>query len=156
MQISIPPHSLFLLPSPHPAIFSSSLLPKHHVYFLQGGCDRCCRAHHLGTARSVLAERRGTWPSRGRDLACVPALGPPATRQVLHRQCVIWGTSAVVSFHFKLLWPPSTLVLLHHPIPASCRPLPSPFHSELRASLPHPSAFPGRCHEPLSLFFFFS
>ena len=35
---------------PAPCCFSSSLLPKHHVYFLQEGCDCCCRAHHLWTA----------------------------------------------------------------------------------------------------------
>lgn len=85
----------------------------------------------------------------------VPALGPPATRQVLHRQCVTRGTSAVVSFHFKLLWPPSTLVLLHRPIPASCRPLPSPFHSELRASRHILQPFlKGATNLSLSLFFF--
>lgn len=152
MQISIPPHSLFLLPSPHPAIFSSSLLPKHHVYFLEEACDCCCRSPSTDGSIGAGREWGNMAIAWSGHLACVPALGPPAPRR-----CVTRGTSAVVSLHFKLLWPPSTLVLLHRPIPASCRPLPSPFHSELRASRHILQPFlEGATNLFLSLFFFFS
>lgn len=130
MQIFIPPHSLFLLPSPHPAVFLHRCYQS--IMFIS-----CKRAVTAAVELTICGQLDRRWQSVGQHGHCMvgaSGLHASSTRHVLHRPCVMLGTRAVVSFHFKLLWAPSTLVFLHCPIPASCRPLPSPFHSELRAS----------------------
>lgn len=105
MQISILPHSLPAAAFPTPCLFSSLLLPKHDVYFLQEGSDRGCLLTVVAATRLVLAESGGTRPLHDggtQQLHTWPAHqlppGPPAALRVLHRQGVMLGTDAVVLF----------------------------------------------------------